>query len=127
VANPNARNAPGATTAQNQGAGQPHTALKPAGGGLNWAAIHQEVCDQGLEDCKKELSRYEGNEFDKAYLGQQIAAHGMMLTKLKVLKRHASSELGSEIDDAVATAESHLKHIRSVMDEKKEEKSDSKK
>jgi predicted outer membrane protein len=128
VANPNARNAPGATTAQGQGAGQPHAALKPvAGGGLNWAAVHQEICDAAIEDCKKELSRYEGNEFDKAYLGSQVAAHGMMLTKLKVLKKHASSQLASEIDDAIETTQAHLKHVRSVMDDKKEEKSDSKK
>jgi predicted outer membrane protein len=103
-------------------AGQAHTTLRPAmGGGLNWVAIHQEISDEGLAGCKKELSRYEGNEFDKAFLGAQMAAHMKAATELKVFRRHVSSQLASEIDDAIATTEDHLKHIRTLMEEKKDE------
>lgn len=101
---------------------QPRVALKPAMGGLDWVAVHQEIADESLASCKKELSRYEGNEFDKAFLGHQIGGHMMAAANLKVLKRHASSQLGSEIDDALATTESHLKKIRDLMEEKKDEK-----
>jgi predicted outer membrane protein len=121
VANATARNAQGTVTAQGQGAG-----TRGAGSGntaanqsLNWQAVHQEVCEEDLAGAKKELGRYEGKEFDKAYLGHQVAAHLTMATKLKVLRRHVSSQLASEIDNALATTESHLKHIRSVMEEKK--------
>ena len=97
-------------------------ALKPATSGLDWVALHQEIADEGLASCKKELSRYEGNEFDKAFLGHQIGGHLMAAANLKVLKRHASSQLGSEIDEALAGTESHLKKIRDLMEEKKDEK-----
>jgi hypothetical protein len=129
VANPNTGNALGNTTAPGAGAGQPTTttAFRPAMGGLNWAAVHQEIADEALAGCKKELARYEGNEFDKAYLGHQLAAHLKADTELKVLKRHASSQLGAEIDEAIQMTEGHIKHLRKAMDDKKDEKSDSKK
>ena len=115
-----------ANTAQNATQGNAQTVFRPVMGGLNWVAIHQEIADEGLAGCKKELARYEGNEFDKAYLGHQLAAHLKAATELKVFKKHASSQLGAEIDDALATTEEHIKHLRSAMDVKKEEKSDSK-
>lgn len=109
-------------------AGAPRAALKPAmTGGLNWLAVHQEMGEECLASCKKELSRYEGHDFDKAFLGHQIGGHLMAATNLKVLRRHASSQLATEIDEAHAECESHLKHIRATMEEKKDEKSDSKK
>lgn len=105
----------------------PRVALKPAtGGSLDLVSLHQEMADEGLASCKKELSKYEGNEFDKAFLGHQIGGHLMASANLRVLKRHASSELAAEIDSALETTESHLKKVRDLMDEKKEEKSDNK-
>lgn len=101
---------------------QPRVALKPVTGGLDWVALHQEIADEGLASCKKELSRYEGNEFDKAFLGHQIGGHLMAAANLRVLKRHASSQLGAEIDEALAGTESHLKKIRDLMEEKKDQK-----
>jgi predicted outer membrane protein len=103
-------------------ANQPHVALKPATGGVDWVAIHREVANECVESSKKELSRYDGNEFDKAFLGHQTGGHLASIANLKVLKRHASSELGSEIDGAIEGAESHLKKLRELMEEKKDEK-----
>ncbi|QDU31326.1 hypothetical protein ETAA8_64790 [Anatilimnocola aggregata] len=124
--NPAARVAVQGTTIQPNtqpgNAGQPRVALRPVSGQLNWSQVHQEVAAEGLESCKKELSRYEGNDFDKAFLGHQLGAHMMAATQLKVLRNHVSSELASEIDDAHATTEKHIKHLREVMDEKKDQK-----
>ncbi len=105
----------------------PATARAAMTSGLNWLAVHQEMGEECLASCKKELSRYEGNDFDKAFLGHQIAGHMKSAVELKVFRRHASSELATEIDEALATTETHLKHIRATMEEKKDEKSDSKK
>lgn len=117
-----------ANAAQNANQGPNQTVFRPVmGGGLNWVAIHQEIADEALAGCKKELSRYEGNDFDKAYLGHQLGAHMHVLTELKVFKKHVSSQLGAEIDDAISMTEEHIKHLRSTMEEKKDEKSDSKK
>jgi predicted outer membrane protein len=100
--------------------GAPRTAMRPVGG-LNWVAIHQEVSDEGLAACKKELSKYEDNEFDKAFLGGQIAGHMKASAELKVFRRHVSSQLASEIDDALATTEDHLKQIKDLMEDKKDQ------
>jgi predicted outer membrane protein len=103
-------------------AGQPRTALRPAmGGGLNWVAIHQEISDEGLSACKKELSKYEDNEFDKAFLGGQMAGHMKAAAELKVFRRHVSSQLASEIDSALSTTEEHLKELRDLMEDKKDQ------
>ena len=99
---------------------QPRIALKPATAHLDWVALHQEMADEGLQACVKELSKYEGADFDKAFLGHQIGGHLMTAANLKVLKRHASSELGTEIDSAIEATESHLKKIRDLMNEKKD-------
>jgi hypothetical protein len=102
---------------------QPRIALKPAmAGHLDWSTIHQEIADESLRGCKEELSRYEGNEFDKAFLGHQLGAHLKSATELKVLRRHVSGQLAAEIDNAHATTEKHIKHLRELMDEKKDEK-----
>jgi hypothetical protein len=102
---------------------QPRIALKPAmAGHLDWSTIHQEIADESLRGCKEELSRYEGKEFDKAFLGHQLGAHLKAATELKVLSRHVSGQLASEIETAHATTEKHIKHLRELMDEKKDEK-----
>lgn len=115
-----------ANTAQGTNQGNTQTVFRPVTGGLNWTAIHQEIANQSLAGTKEELSRYEGIEFDKAFLGHQLAAHLKAATELKVLKRHASSQLGSEIDNAIATTEEHIKHLRTAMEDKKDEKSNNK-
>jgi predicted outer membrane protein len=126
AANPNPATSPRATAQGTQGAAQgaPQTVFRPVTGDLNWAVIHQEIADQALADCKKELSRYEGKEFDKAYLGHQLAAHMKVATELKVLKRYASSQLGAEIDSALSMTEEHIKLLRDTMEEKKDERSE---
>lgn len=102
---------------------QPRITLKPAmAGHLDWSVIHQQIADEGLASCKEELSRYEGNDFDKAFLGHQLGAHMKTATELKVLRRHVSAELATEIDSAHETVEKHIKHLRKVMDDKKDEK-----
>lgn len=118
-----AQNAPGAATQPAaQPGNQPRTALRPAmGGGIDWVAIHQEISNEGLANCKKEMSKYEGNEFDKAFLGSQLASHMKTATELKVFRRHVSNQLGSEIDNALSTVEDHLDHLRKLMDDKKDE------
>jgi hypothetical protein len=94
-------------------------------GPLNWVQIHKELADQCLSSTKEELGRYEGDAFDKAYMGQQMVAHMEMIDKLTVLRNHASSQLQQEIDKSIEMAETHLADARKIMNKEKDEGSES--
>jgi len=88
---------------------------------LNWVTIHKQFGEQCLKSAKEELGRYEGDDFDKAYMGQQIVAHMKTKDELTVLKNYASSQLQQEIESSLETVEGHLKEARKIMDEQKEQ------
>jgi len=87
-----------------------------AGRSFNWVSVHREIADQCLQSAKKELGSKEGNEFDKCYMGMQVAAHMKMLDELKVFKNHATGELQQDIESAIDTTEHHLKDAKKIMD-----------
>ena len=99
------------------------TTAAPAAGGrqaFNWVTIHRELADQCLQTAKKELGEKEGNEFDKCYIGMQVAAHMKMVDELKVLKNHASSQFQQDLEQSLETAEHHLSEARKIMEEIKD-------
>jgi len=87
---------------------------------FNWVTVHKEVGEQCLESSKKELGRYEGADFDKAYMGHQIVAHMKMVDELKVFKNYATGQLQQDIEEGIDTAEHHLKEARKIMDDQKD-------
>ena len=93
-------------------------------GTLNWVQIHKELADKCLTSTKKELGSYEGDDFDKAYMGQQIVAHMEMIDKLTVLRNHASSQLQQEIDKSIEMGERHLAEAREIMNKEKDQGSE---
>ena len=86
------------------------------GGGMDPVQIKQQICERALDATKRELGRYQGAEFDQAYLGQQIADHIHMLAAEQVLRNHASSELQQVLDTGIVTTQKHLDHARQLMD-----------
>jgi predicted outer membrane protein len=87
---------------------------------FNWVTIHREVADQCLQSAKKELGQKEGNEFDKCYIGMQVAAHMKMVDELKVLKNHASGQLQQDLEQSLETTEHHLSEAKKIMEEIKD-------
>jgi predicted outer membrane protein len=90
-------------------------------GPLNWTAIHKEIADQCLKSTKEELGRYKGDDFDKAYMGQQLAAHMQMEDALKVLQNHASGQLKQQLEQDLETTQEHFKEAQKIMDEQKDQ------
>ena len=72
-----------------------------------------------LKSAKEELVRYEGEDFDKAFIGQQLGAHLKMLDELRVFEGHASDSLRGQIKSAQEMVEAHLKQARAIMDSQK--------
>jgi len=98
------------------------TTTTAAGGreGFNWVAIHREIADECLKSGKKELGEKQGNEFDKCYMGMQVAAHMKMLDELKVLKNHVSSQFAQDLEQSIETTEHHLSEAKKIMEEIKD-------
>ena len=99
------------------------TAAAPASGGrqaFNWVTIHREVADRCLETAKKELGDKKANEFDKCYMGMQVAAHTKMVDELKVVKNYASGQFAQDLEKSLDTAEHHLSEAKKIMEEIKD-------
>ncbi|HWL11048.1 MAG TPA: DUF4142 domain-containing protein [Planctomicrobium sp.] len=73
-------------------------------------------CEQMTRD---ELSKENGADFDKAYLGSQIGAHIGMLAHLKACQSQVSGELQQVLKDATQTAEQHKQHAEQLKKELK--------
>ncbi|MGH7137670.1 MAG: DUF4142 domain-containing protein [Pirellulales bacterium] len=84
-------------------------------GGLNLVRLKQQLGQQCVASAEHELEQKEGDEFDKCYIGMQIAKHMEMLDTLKVFSRYASQELDELIEQAEQTTEDHLEHAKHLI------------
>lgn len=84
--------------------------------GIDFVQIHQEMSDQCLKDSKEMLSKKEGAEFDKCFVGMQLAKHSMMHTSLTVLERHTTGALQGFIKKSLATNDEHLQASVDLME-----------
>jgi predicted outer membrane protein len=115
-------------------AGQPGAPRQPgaaglavapvAAGGADWMTIHEQIAKQCLESTKQELGRHQGSEFDKCYMGQQLAGHMKIQDELKVLRNHVSPELQQQIDKSLQVAQGHLQEARQIMEQLKDSPSE---
>jgi predicted outer membrane protein len=90
-------------------------AMRPASGQLNIVRLKQQLGQQCVSSAKEELGQKEGDEFDKCYIGMQIAMHMQMLDTLKVFSHYASEELDQLIEEAEGTTEEHLDHAKQLI------------
>ena len=81
-------------------------------------SLHREIAQQCLADTKNMLNEKSEDEFDTCFVGLQIANHATMLTKLKVLQRHANnSELKDLLSKGADTTKEHMQHAEKLMDQ----------
>jgi len=79
--------------------------------------LKEEIGKQCVENATRDLSSKQGAQFDKAYIGQQIAAHGDMLATLQVFERHASGQLKDVINKGIQTTQHHKQEAEKIMAE----------
>jgi predicted outer membrane protein len=85
-------------------------------------AMQQTMAENCVAFTEAELSQVDKDQFDKAYIGQQIYAHVDALAKLKTMETFAPASLKPIIQSASTTVQSHLdqaKNICKQLDEKK--------
>lgn len=78
--------------------------------------IGKEAGKLHLQMTKELLNKYQGHNFDMAYVGQQIAAHTQMLANLKAMEEHTTGEFGTVVKEGVQATESHLKEAKELSD-----------
>jgi len=111
-------------TNQREGATQ-ETATKTGAGvrtgdqsadGLKPSEIEREVAEECLNSAMAKLNEKAGTaDFDKCFIGQQIAKHMGMKDKLAVYQRHASSELAQVFAAGQKKTEEHLAKAEDLM------------
>ncbi|RIK72188.1 MAG: hypothetical protein DCC68_26705 [Planctomycetota bacterium] len=80
------------------------------------AKIAEEVGKLCLASAMEELETKKGEEFDKCFVGMQIAAHQKMADELAVLKNHVGSpELRQLLTQGHETTTNHLSHAKNLM------------
>jgi hypothetical protein len=75
-------------------------------------ALQTSIAQQCLELTKRELE--EAENFDMAYIGQQMGAHLGMLAKLKGSESFASAELRPVLQEITQTVDQHFKHAKQI-------------
>jgi len=82
---------------------------------VDFAQMQRELAAECLALSKEKLSQKEGAEFDKCFVGQQIAMHEGMKAKLIVFQRHASGDLAKVFAEGQKTTEHHLAKAEELM------------
>ncbi len=106
---------PNATQPANRGDTKSSTSSGTQTGSVDMMQLQREIAQQCITDSKQYLSKKEGAEFDKCFVGMQIAKHAAMHTKLVVLKRHTSDELQQIVSEGIQTTAQHMKMAESLM------------
>lgn len=84
--------------------------------GVDMMQLQREIAQQCIVDSKEKLQNKKGADFDKCYVGMQIAKHAAMHTKLTVMLRHTSADMQQLVSEAIQTTDHHLKAAESLME-----------
>lgn len=106
----NSRTATGAAATGTAATGNP-----AAGQSDRSVQMAQKIAQECLKLTQQELSQKEGVEFDKAYMGCQVAAHLHMLGELRGSKEFATGQLQQVIAEGEQMAQQHLQQAKQIM------------
>jgi predicted outer membrane protein len=78
--------------------------------------VKDEIAQKCLASVQKELQAKQGDEFDRCFIGMQIAAHQHMVDTLSVVQNHVSPELQQVFNEGVETSQRHLTEAKKLME-----------
>jgi predicted outer membrane protein len=84
--------------------------------GQQMLIIMRDAKQECLNMTEKELAQKRGEEFDHAYIGQQMGGHVQMIAALTAFEKHASPELQRVVSEQKKTAEQHLDHLKQLVE-----------
>ena len=77
--------------------------------------IDQQYHQRKLQSMRQMLSKKQGSEFDKAYMGHMIMSHQAMLDKLQTVQGYMPQEAQSVLEQATEHTQQHLQEARQIM------------
>ncbi len=87
--------------------------------------LAQSIKQECLNLTQQELAQMQGVEFDKAYMGQQVAAHIGMLAELRGSKSFATGQLQQVITEGEQMTQKHLAETKQIMSQLKDQQGSS--
>lgn len=88
---------------------------QPGHPGNAFLQIKQELADEYLQSAQRELHDKKGSEFDKCYMGMQLAAHMRMIDTLKVFEKHSTPELQQVFQKGLEASQEHFDNAKKIM------------
>lgn len=79
--------------------------------------IAEQACDNALKMTKEMLSKYDGQDFNMAFLGQQCVAHTLLLAELKAIESTGPEQLKDVAQKAAEKVERHLEKAKELARE----------
>lgn len=76
--------------------------------------VTEAACDNALKMTKDMLGKYEGQDFNMAFLGQQCVAHTMLLAELKAIESKGPKELQTIAQEAAEKVQMHLEKAKQL-------------
>jgi len=86
-----------------------------AAGGDPSVQICEDIGKQIGSSVQRELSQYQGSDFDRAYVGQQFWGHVIFVSAAKGAEKHVSQDLQQVLNQGATTGEKHLEHCRKLI------------
>lgn len=90
------------------------TTMRPTEGSSQLLQIQLQATKNCIKLTKDSLSQMQGDEFDKAYMGQQIGAHIAMLAKLQAMEPFVSGDLKKVVENTIQATQSHLDEAKTI-------------
>jgi len=85
--------------------------------GLPINTISHQLAERALASAQKELSKKQGSEFDKCFIGAQVHEHMAMLNALEVLRPYASQQLQPVLNQGIEHTQAHLDQAKHIMEQ----------
>jgi predicted outer membrane protein len=102
-------------SSNDQATTQPPQSNATPGSMIDAMQLQREIAQQCIADSKEYLSKKEGAEFDKCFVGTQLAKHAAMHSKLTVLQRHTSDELKQMVTNGIKITATHMQAAEKLM------------
>ena len=114
---------PGASQAEPRTA--TNTAIAPQRGGSaqgnealqQLMQIEKQITERHTKAVRQELQEKQGAEFDKCFLGTQVASHIHMAAALETIAQQGQGRLAQLAQQAQPTVQQHLEHAKQLMEQ----------
>jgi predicted outer membrane protein len=77
--------------------------------------LEKQIVERCAQSARDELQQKQGVEFDKCYVGSQVAGHMQMLAALEVLQEQGPEQIQQIAQEAQPNVQKHLVHAKQIL------------